>query len=114
MSIPSVAAVLVDAAPCAIGKGKSRLTCVFVNNGVLRKNEFEKVQKTLRDKLGLHLDAVDATARFLGKLKGVSDPEKKRKIIGNEFIKVFEKEARRIEKTGTPSSGWCKERFIQT
>ena len=94
----SVAAVLVDRA-MRDAKGKSRLTCVFVNNGVLRKNEFEKVQKTLRDKLGLHLDAVDATARFLGKLKGVSDPEKKRKIIGNEFIKVFEKEARRIEKT---------------
>jgi len=94
----SVAAVLVDRA-LRDKKGKSRLTCVFVNNGVLRKNEFEKVQKTLRDKLGLHLDAVDATDRFLGKLKGVSDPEKKRKIIGNEFIKVFEKEARRIEKT---------------
>ncbi len=69
-----------------------------MNNGVLRKNEFEKVQKTLHDKLGLRLDAVDATGRFLGKLKGVSDPEKKRKIIGNEFIKVFEREARRIEK----------------
>ena len=102
----SVAAVLVDRA-LRDAKGKhalsgaegSRLTCVFVNNGVLRKNEFEKVQKTLRDKLGLRLDAVDATARFLGKLKGVTDPEKKRKIIGNEFIKVFEKEARRIEKT---------------
>jgi len=93
----SVAAVLVDRA-LRDKNGKSRLTCVFVNNGVLRKNEFEKVQKTLRDKLGLHLDAVDATDRFLGKLKGVSDPEKKRKIIGNEFIKVFEKEARRIEK----------------
>jgi len=93
----SVAAVLVDRA-LRDKNGKSRLTCVFVNNGVLRKNEFEKVQKTLRDKLGLHLDAVDATGRFLGKLKGVSDPEKKRKIIGNEFIKVFEKEARRIEK----------------
>ncbi len=79
-------------------RGKSRLTCIFVNNGVLRKNEFEKVQKTLHDKLGLLLDAVDATGRFLGKLKGVSDPEKKRKIIGNEFIKVFEREARRIEK----------------
>jgi GMP synthase (glutamine-hydrolysing) len=94
----SVAAVLVDRA-LRDKKGNSRLTCVFVNNGVLRKNEFEKVQKTLRDKLGLHLDAVDATARFLGKLKGVSDPEKKRKIIGNEFIKVFEREAKRIEKT---------------
>ena len=79
----SVAAVLVDRA-LRSPKGKhsrtgaegSRLTCVFVNNGVLRKNEFEKVQKTLRDKLGLHLDAVDATERFLGKLGSVSDPEK--------------------------------------
>jgi GMP synthase (glutamine-hydrolysing) len=93
----SVAAVLVDRALREAG-GKSRLTCVFVNNGVLRKNEFEKVQKMLHDKLGLRLDAVDATERFLKKLKGVSDPEKKRKIIGNEFIKVFEQEARRIEK----------------
>jgi GMP synthase (glutamine-hydrolysing) len=93
----SVAAVLVDRA-LRDKNGSSRLTCIFVNNGVLRKNEFEKVQKTLRDKLGLRLDAVDATERFLGKLKGVSDPEKKRKIIGNEFIKVFEREARRIEK----------------
>jgi len=94
----AVAAVLVDRA-MRDAKGKSRLTCVFVNNGVLRKNEFEKVQKAMRDGLGLHLDAVDASSRFLGKLKGVTDPEKKRKIIGNEFIKVFEKEARRIEKT---------------
>jgi len=93
----SVAAVLVDRA-LRDAKGKSRLTCIFVNNGVLRKNEFEKVQKTLHDKLGLRLDPVDATSRFLGKLKGIIDPEKKRKIIGNEFIKVFEKEARRIEK----------------
>src|SRR3984957_4358909 len=94
----AVAAVLVDRA-MRDAKGKSLLTCVFVNNGVLRKNEFEKVQKAMRDGLGLHLDAVDASSRFLGKLKGVTDPEKKRKIIGNEFIKVFEKEARRIEKT---------------
>ena len=94
----SVAAVLVDRALRG-ERGKSRLTCVFVNNGVLRKNEFEKVQKTLRDKLGLHLDAVDASDRFLAKLRDVSDPEKKRKIIGNEFIKVFEREAHRIEKT---------------
>ena len=93
----SVAAVLVDRA-LRDKSGKSRLTCVFVNNGVLRKNEFDKVQKALRDKLDLHLDAVDATDRFLSKLKGVTDPEKKRKIIGNEFIKVFEHEARRIEK----------------
>ncbi len=93
----SVAAVLVDRA-LRDGRGKSRLTCVFVNNGLLRKDEFEKVQKTLRDRLGLRLDAVDASDRFLGKLAGVRDPEKKRKIIGNEFIKVFERESRRIEK----------------
>jgi GMP synthase (glutamine-hydrolysing) len=101
----SVAAVLVDRAlrdakgkHALSGAERSRLTCVFVNNGVLRKDEFERVQQTLRDKLGLHLDAVDATDRFLSKLAGVSDPEKKRKIIGNEFIKVFEREAHRIEK----------------
>ena len=92
----SVAAVLVDRA-MRDAQGKSRLTCVFVNNGVLRKNEFEKVQQNLRDKLGLHLVAVDATKRFLDKLAGVTDPEKKRKIIGNEFIAVFEDEAHRIE-----------------
>ncbi len=91
----SVAAVLVDRA-LRDANGNSRLTCIFVNNGVLRKNEFAKVQKSLHDKLGLHLDAVDATDRFLAKLKGISDPEKKRKIIGNEFIRVFEREARRI------------------
>ena len=93
----SVAATLVDRA-LRDGKGPSRLTCVFVNNGVLRKKEFEKVQQNLRDRLGLHLVAVDATDRFLGKLAGVTDPEKKRKIIGNEFIAVFDDEARRIEK----------------
>jgi GMP synthase (glutamine-hydrolysing) len=91
----SVAAVLVDRA-MRDEAGKSRLTCVFVNNGVLRKNEFEKVQQNLRDKLGLHLVAVDATDRFLTKLAGVTDPEKKRKIIGNEFIAVFEEEALKI------------------
>ncbi len=93
----SVAAVLVDRA-MRDASGKSRLTCVFVNNGVLRKNEFEKVQQNLRDNLGLHLVAVDATERFMKKLAGVTDPEKKRKIIGREFIAVFDKEARRIEK----------------
>ena len=94
--------------------GKPRLTCVFVNNGVLRKNEFEKVQQTLRDKLGLHLIAVDATKRFLDRLAGVTDPEKKRKIIGNEFIAVFDEEAQRIEKKKARSSGWCRARFIPT
>ena len=93
----AVAAVLVDRA-MRDPSGPTRLTCVFVNNGVLRKNEFEKVQQGLRDKLGLHLVAVEATDRFLKKLAGVTDPERKRKIIGNEFIEVFDQEARRIEK----------------
>ena len=93
----AVAATLVDRA-LRDDKGFSRLTCVFVNNGMLRKNEFEKVQQNLRDKLGLHLVAMDASSQFLAKLKGVTDPEKKRKIIGNQFIKVFEQQARRIEK----------------
>jgi GMP synthase (glutamine-hydrolysing) len=86
----AVAATLVAR---AIG---DRLTCVFVNNGVLRKNEFEKVQQNLRDKLGLKLVAVDASQRFLSKLTGVTDPERKRKIIGNEFIAVFDEEAAKI------------------
>jgi len=88
----SVAAVLVHR---AIG---DRLTCVFVNNGVLRQNEFTKVQDTMRNKLGLNLVAVDASDRFLAKLAGVTDPETKRKIIGNEFIHVFDDEAARILK----------------
>jgi GMP synthase (glutamine-hydrolysing) len=94
----SVAAVLVDRA-MRDESGQSRLTCVFVNNGVLRKNEFEKVQQNLHDKLGLRLVAVDATDRFMKKLAGVTDPETKRKIIGNEFIEVFDDEAHRIEQT---------------
>jgi GMP synthase (glutamine-hydrolysing) len=94
----SVAAVLVDR---AIG---DRLTCVFVNNGVLRKDEFRKVQENLRDKLGLNLVGVDASEQFLSLLAGVTDPEKKRKIIGNEFITVFDREAHRIaHKTGSPT-----------
>jgi len=88
----SVAAVLVHK---AIG---SQLTCIFVNNGVLRKNEFVSVQKNLRDKLGLKIVAVDASERFLTKLAGVTEPEKKRKIIGGEFIAVFDDEATRIAK----------------
>jgi GMP synthase (glutamine-hydrolysing) len=92
----AVAATLVDR---ALRDGnKSRLTSVFVNNGVLRKNEFEKVQQNLREKLGLHVIAVDATERFLSKFAGVTDPETKRKIIGNEFIVIFDEEAHRIEK----------------
>jgi GMP synthase (glutamine-hydrolysing) len=93
----AVAATLVDRA-LRDDAGTSRLTCVFVNNGVLRQNEFEKVQRSLRDKLGLQVVAVEATERFLDKLRGVTDPERKRKIIGNEFIEVFDEEAHRIEK----------------
>ena len=101
----SVAAVLVDRA-MRDASGESRLTCVFVNNGVLRKNEFEKVQQNLRDNLGLHLVAVDATDRFMKRLAGVTDPETKRKIIGNEFIEVFEEEASRIlEEFSEPGLG---------
>ena len=88
----AVAATLIDR---AMGR---RLICVFVNNGVLRKNEFEKVQQNLRDKLGLNLTAVDAGERFLKKLAGVVDPEEKRKIIGNTFIEVFDEEAHKLEK----------------
>src|SRR5271169_4640194 len=88
----SVAAELVHR---AIG---SQLTCIFVNNGVLRKNEFITVQKNLRDKLGLNIVAIDSSERFLKQLAGVTDPETKRKRIGNEFIAVFDDEATRIAK----------------
>lgn len=70
-----------------------QLTCIFVNNGLLRKGEAEIVQKTFRDTFKIRLHYVDAEARFLEKLAGVSDPEKKRNIIGNEFVRVFEEEA---------------------
>jgi GMP synthase (glutamine-hydrolysing) len=99
----SVAAVLVAR---AIG---DRLTCIFVNNGVLRKDEFAKVQKTMRERLGLNVVAVDAGERFLTRLAGVTDPEQKRKIIGNEFIAVFDDEAAKIveaERSAGESVDW--------
>ncbi len=74
----------------------SRLTCVFVDHGLLRKYEAEEVMDVFREKLGMNLIKADAGAHFLEKLKGVSDPETKRKIIGAEFIKVFEAEAKKI------------------
>ena len=86
----AVAAVLVAK---AIG---DRLTCIFVNNGVLRKNEFAQVQQNMREKLGLRVVAVDASKRFLSQLGGITDPETKRKIIGREFITVFDDEAAKI------------------
>src|SRR5262249_30110065 len=72
-----------------------RLIGVFVNTGLLRKNEYEKVLSLLRNNLHLNVNGIDASERFLGKLAGVSDPERKRKIIGTEFIGVFEDEANR-------------------
>ena len=99
----SVAAVLVAR---AIG---DRLTCIFVNNGVLRKDEFAKVQATMREQLGLNVVAVDSSERFLAKLAGVTDPEQKRKVIGNEFIAVFDDEARKIfdaEKSAGEEIAW--------
>ena len=72
----------------AIGK---KLFCIFVNTGLLRKNEEQQVIKTFKKKLKINLIYVNAEKEFLKKLKNVSDPEKKRKIIGNLFIKIFEK-----------------------
>ena len=85
-----VAALLIK----AIG---SQLTCVHVNHGLLRKGEPEQVIKVFREELGAKLVYVDAVDRFLDKLAGVADPEKKRKIIGKEFIDVFAEEARKLE-----------------
>lgn len=86
----SVAAVLLSK---AIGKN---LTCIFVDHGLLRKNEGEEVEKIFTENYDLNFIRVDAKDRFLEKLKGVTDPEKKRKIIGEEFIRVFEAEAKKI------------------
>ena len=85
-----VAALLIK----AIGKN---LTCVHVNHGLLRKGEAEQVVDVFRNQMKANLVYVDATDRFLSKLEGVSDPEQKRKIIGAEFITVFEEEAKKIE-----------------
>jgi GMP synthase (glutamine-hydrolysing) len=87
----SVVAVLIHK---AIG---DQLTCIFVDHGLLRKGEAESVMKTFADGFNMNVIKVDASVRFLDKLKGVSDPEKKRKIIGNEFIYVFDDEATKLE-----------------
>ena len=73
-----------------------QLFCIFVDTGLLRKDEYTKVLTTLRNHLHLHVEGVDASARFLKLLDGVTEPEKKRKIIGNEFIRVFEEEAAKL------------------
>lgn len=86
----SVAAVLLSK---AVGK---QLTCIFVDHGLLRKNEGDEVEQIFRNQFDINLIRVNCADRFLGKLSGVSEPEKKRKIIGEEFIRVFEEEAKKI------------------
>jgi len=88
----SVAAVLVHK---AVGE---QLTCIFVDHGFMRKGEPEQVKKTFVEQFNLDLRFVDASERFLNKIKGVSDPEQKRKLIGEEFIRVFEDEAAKLGK----------------
>jgi len=92
----SVAAVLLHE---ALG---DQLTCIFVNNGLLRKGEWEQVQTTFRDHFHVHLEAVDAADLFLDRLEGIVDPEQKRVIIGNTFIEVFEDATETVtERLGT-------------
>ncbi|KAK5713843.1 GMP synthase (glutamine-hydrolyzing) [Elasticomyces elasticus] len=91
-----------------------RFHAVMVDNGVLRMDEAKQVKETLTKGLGVNLTVIDASERFLGLLKGVSDPEKKRKIIGNTFIEIFEEEAKKIAKAAesTPKAGKI-EYFLQ-
>ena len=93
-----VAALLIK----AVGK---QLECVHVNHGLMRKGESEQVIEVFRNQLGANLTYVDAVDRFLDKLAGVSDPETKRKVIGAEFIRVFEEEARKLERIGFLAQG---------
>ena len=91
----------------AIGQ---QLVCVHVNHGLMRKMSPESVVEVFQNQLHANLIYVDATERFLGKLEGVADPEQKRKIIGGEFIRVFEEEARKLDGIHF----WDKEPFIPT
>ncbi|MBQ0019068.1 MAG: glutamine-hydrolyzing GMP synthase [Bacteroidales bacterium] len=104
----SVAAVLLNR---AIGK---QLTCIFVDHGMLRKNEFQDVMKDY-ECLGLNVIGVDASDKFLGDLDGVTEPEKKRKIIGRDFVEVFDAEAKRIiaeSKEGDSEVRWLAQGTI--
>ena len=85
----SVAAILVSKAA-----GKN-LTCIFLDHGLLRKNEGDEVEKIFKEQFDINLIRVNCKDRFLSKLAGVTDPERKRKIIGEEFIRVFEEEAKK-------------------
>ena len=95
----AVTAVLIHK---AIG---DQLTCIFVDNGLLRAGEARKVEEVFRKHFHINLIAVDASERFLNKLKGVEDPEKKRKLIGNEFIHLFEEEALKLKNVGFLAQG---------
>lgn len=95
----SVTAVLINK---AIGKN---LYCIFVDNGLLRKNEAHNVERMFKDNFDINLKVVDAKKLFLKRLKGVTDPEQKRKIIGHTFIEVFEKEAKKIGKVDYLAQG---------
>ena len=95
----SVAAVLLHR---AVGEN---LTCVFVDHGLLRKDEGDSVERTFKDQFGIHLIRVNAQERFLRRLEGVTEPEKKRKIIGEEFIRVFEDEARKLGRINVLAQG---------
>jgi GMP synthase (glutamine-hydrolysing) len=97
----SVAAALIHR---AIG---DQLTCVFVDNGLLRLNEAEQVMETFASNLGVKVIHVDASEKFLGDLKGVTDPEAKRKIIGREFVEVFQQESARL-----PQAKWLAQGTI--
>jgi GMP synthase (glutamine-hydrolysing) len=82
-----------------------QLTCIFVNNGLLRRDEAQRTLNTFRLNLGMNINYVDATERFLDRLRGVTDPEVKRKAIGEEFIRVFEQEAEKIGKVDSLAQG---------
>jgi len=98
----------VDSSVCAVLLHKAigeNLVCVFVDTGLMRKNEPEEVEKVFKDQFKINLVHVKAEERFLDKLKGVSEPEKKRKIIGEEFIRVFEDEAKKVGKVDFLAQG---------
>ena len=93
----------VDSAVCAILTHRAvggKLTCLFVDTGFMRKNEGDQVTSLFRDTYSINLIRVDAEDRFLAKLKGVTEPERKRKIIGEEFIRIFEEEAKKLGEIG--------------
>ncbi len=104
----SVAAVLVHR---AIGEN---LTCVFVDHGLLRKNEREEVERVFRDEFRMNLIVVNAEDRFLNRLRGVTDPEEKRKIIGEEFIRVFEEQQRELSDIEYLVQGTIKSDIIES